>query len=185
MYDDDIEYIRGRLVGTVLRIGKEPVLIQGAKSYRGKVKIAAEYLLTGVGVEVGSDEVNFESPPLGYVNYRKDSYYLVRKPMRNDWKQGIRPGNVAFVNQEGFYDFPHKELGSTILGLYPKFIACKDLIDNNNFEKVAFSRDFALGKDSLFWYKGLVVGSYKEIVTLDKDFEYLNEYVTEVLDDKN
>lgn len=185
MYDNDIEYIRGRLVGTILRIKEEPIIIQGAKFYRNKVKISATYLVSGLAVEVNSEEINFESPPLGYVNYGKGAYYVVRKPMRNDWKQGIRPGNIAFINQEGFYDIPHREFGNTILGRYPSFALSKSLVEDSNYEKVAFSRDFSLGKDKLFWYKGIVVGVYDKMVTLDRDFEYLNEYVSEVLDDKN
>jgi hypothetical protein len=185
MYNDNVEYASQRLAGTIVRVGEVPVYVSSVFETRQEGILCKIQELQDTEDDskfVSVDNLNLEPVPLGYVNYGPSSYYMVRKPMRNDWRQGLRRGNSAFIGDEGFYELPHQELNQTILGKYPKVKDALALVKTRIKDKVAFSRDFAVGYDKTLHYKGRRVGTFDKQMTLDKKYFYLNEYLQETLD---
>ena len=190
MYTDDIEYIRGRLVDTIVRYGDEPVMIDAISPSRGRFMVTCTYLKDDVQEVYPLSQFNLESAPLGYINAHGEANYCVRKPMRHDWRQGIRAANLTFVSGDDTdhskeVDLPLRPLRDTIVGEYPSFKEAQRRLKEDGDNLVAFSRDFALGKDKTIHYKGSKVGSYEGAINLYERFKYLIEYVTEVYDAQN
>jgi len=183
MYDDNLEYAKGRLEGTVVRVGNEPVLVMGVNAVGGKI-VSRVVPLDDLGNEkiVKVADLNLEPVPLGYVNHQGGAYYVTRKPMRRDWKQGLRQNNICFVGAEGFYDMPWYDIQKTILGEYPKPLDAIDQVTRGRLKSVAFSRDFSVDNQRRLNYKGRhVVGTYDKMFTLSPKYNYLNEYLQETL----
>ena len=179
MYTDDLEYAQGRLIGTIVRYKGKPIRIadvfyddDGEMCFTGRTA-------TGI-VETSLDLLDLEPIPLGYVNYQECAYYLVRKPMRNDWRQGLRPGNFTFIGREGFFELPLKELTDTCLNNYPTFTEARTSI-KDGAESVAISRHFAIDSQNNFLYKSRVVGSYDQLITLKESFNHLSELLAETV----
>lgn len=181
MYIDNIGYAEDRLLNTIVRYGGIPILIRriffGPKDnqimFTGKTYDSE---LTGY---VG--DLDIEPIPLGYVNYNGHAYYMIRKPMRNDWRQGLRPGNFTFVGREGFFEIPLEEITNTCLGKYPSLIEACQLLKNKKTDKVAITRHFAVCDKNKFYYKEKVVGSYDKLITLSEPFKYLSELLAETV----
>lgn len=156
MYEDDVEYADGRLRGTIVRVDCEPVFVNEVISVKGEVHIQGFYLADRSEVSTPITNVNLEPVPLGYVNTFFGARYLCRRPIRNDWRQGLRDYNC--VNERGenvLNEVPLENLRETILGIYPSFdLAVRD----NSGKSIAFSRNFALTKDKTLLYKGKPVG---------------------------
>lgn len=181
MYEDNLDYARGRLEGTVVMLFGEPIEVKEI-DYDGAVRVRRlkdpdEYFYCNL-----SDLDLVGQNKLGYVNYGPGAYYLMRKPLRNDWRQGLRMSNVCFQGEEGFGRFPFNELRDTILGNYPSFVEASGRINSGPCYRVAFSRCFALGDGNKIYYKQRLVGSYDKIVTLFEHFKYLTEHLEEILE---
>lgn len=154
----------------------------------GLVEASVTYLKDKSTEGVTLDKLNLEPVPLGYLNYKNQVYYMARKPMRNDWRQGLRTANMAFIGAEGFYDIPFTEFRNTVLDIYPTVVEIKDRIKRKIGTAMSFSRDFALSSrpdgDDFLHYRGKVVGSMNMLPVLQENFKYLTEYLQEVLDAK-
>jgi hypothetical protein len=181
MYKDNIPYAKQRLVGTIVRIKDEPVKVLDI-SPKG---IATAYFLKDENeFFTDIDNLNLEPVPLGYINYKNQAYYLVRKPIREDWRQGLRVGNIAFIGPQGFMEFPRKELRDTILNQYPTFAQAVEAVAKQRKAKVAFSRVFAVSADKELLYKERVVGSFDKLPQLSDKFRYLHECLQEFFNEK-
>ena len=152
----------------------------------GLMRARVVYLRDDNEATVLIDDLNLEPVPLGYINYDGSAYYVARKPMRNDWRQGLRTANMAFIGNEGFYQIPTKELRETVLEMYPTVEKVKEMFKANIVKARAFSRDFALQRqpdgDDLISYKGKLVGKMNMLPIRNEQYKYLTEYLQEVLD---
>jgi hypothetical protein len=181
VYEDNIEYAAGRLDGTIVMLKGEPIYVKevldnGDLIYSPLAAPDTDYLTALSELDVvGQNQ-------LGYVNYGGSAYYLMRKPIRGDWRQGLRMANLAFAGEEGFGRLPFRELRQTILGQYPSFEEAIDLVKDEHWERCAFSRGFAVNRSGSLLYKQRIVGSYDKIVTLMEHYKYLTEYLEEVLE---
>lgn len=182
MYEDSPEYAKGRLEGTIVRVGEEPVTVKGVGVVGKRLVARVVYLKDDEEKVVDIKNLNLEPVPLGFINTNADSFYMVRKPMRRDWKQGLRQGNFTFIGAEGFYEIPGPNLRDTVLNIYPKPEEAINLVKNKRVKKVAFSRDFAVAQGGYLLYKGKrQVGTFDKIFTLNPKYNYLNEYLQETL----
>lgn len=88
----DAEYANSRLYETIVRLNGEPVMV-------GHVHGNMTCTISRDGEEevVLLDDLDLSAPPLGYVNYRRGAVYLSRKPMRRDWRQGIRSSQLVSI----------------------------------------------------------------------------------------
>jgi hypothetical protein len=185
MYNDDIDYARGRLVDTIIRDGDEPIMITALNYDEGDIWAQGYYLKDNEELTIPLHKLNLESCPLGYVNSQGNAVYCMRKPMRHDWRQGIRSANLEWKGSVQFRELPLKDLRNTIVGDYPDLKEVRRRLKLVRTSKVAFSRDFALGEDQAIYYKEMKVGSYEVAINLYERFKYLIEYVTEVCDAQN
>lgn len=179
MYSDNIEYARTRLLSTIVMYKGEPVYIQGI-SGRGKTEFT--YLKDHKADICHVDELDLVGQnKLGYINFEDSSYHIVRKPLRNDWRQGLRVGNIAFTGPQGFYELPRREFRNTILGIYPSFQQAAESVLGGAY-KMAFSRNFAVSQGNQLWYKERVVGSYDKLANLQEKFKYLTESLNDIME---
>lgn len=183
MYTDDIDYASTRLKNTIVRIEEEPFMVDNIiRDDDGDIAAVGTFLKdANQGVLCKVEHLNLEPVKLGYVNFDDNSFYVVRKPIRNDWRQGLRLGNAVFIGNQGFYEFPFKELRDTILNNYPSLRVAHEMCITGYYKAVAFASDFAVNKSDLF-YKSRKVGSMDKIPTLLPQYQYLNEYLQEVCD---
>ena len=180
MYSDNIDYARGRLTGTIVMYDKEPILIL---EIFDDASTLFRYLLNGEEGECHVDDLDLVGQnKLGYVNYNLTSYHLVRKPLRNDWRQGLRMGNMAFTGPEGFYELPSKQFRKTILGIYPTFQQAAEGVSGGVWEKCAFSRNFALAQGGRLYYRERWVGKWDKMAELQERFKYLTESLNDLME---
>lgn len=188
MYDD-LEYAKGRLEDTIVRVGNEPLHVEEvfySNEEDESMSCTGHLLFSGKAVQVSLSDIILESSPLGYVNHtdEQEASYFVRKPMRNDWRQGLRPGNMTVCGKEVVYRSRLEDLAYTIKGIYPTIKECNDMLDRG-WQVVAFCRDFALSQTKKIFYKGRPVGTYDKMFTLDEKYKYLSEYLNEAVNDQS
>lgn len=140
--------------------------------------------------QVNLEDIDLSPPTLGYVNHNESCCYITRAPMRRDWKQGIRPGNlrqysrdenqetIVFRNRSDIYLLEHAPKND-----YPSFKECLDKIEETHRSR-AFSRHFCINERGDLWYKGLYqVGSVSKesdsLLLLKQRFVHLTEQLTE------
>jgi len=179
MYEDNLEYAKGRLELTLVRVKEEPFFVHTVKNI-GKTMVAEGVFFYKEGEisVVKMSDLNLEPVPLGYINYGPSAYFLLRKPARK-WKQGLNTGNMGFVGAQGFRDFPPREMRETVLGIYPTFKDSLNLIKTH--VKVAFCREFAITENKHILYRERNVGKVDKLVSLEPRYNYLSEYLEEMI----
>lgn len=178
--DDDISFVRGRLTATHCLYEDRLFFVKDVEKEYGRNEFTAKgYIKDPSGTfsyltTVPVDELKFYFP-LGYVNYKGQWEYVMRKAQRR-WKQGLdlrslvnnRGLNVA-VTEEGVQD--------CISGRYPKF---SEVVGKTLRGPVAISREFLVTHTGLLYYKGGAVGSIRGMsVVFDKEKTYLKELFEE------
>jgi hypothetical protein len=181
----DQRYVSGRIMGTVVRLKEQPVLVTGEN---GDNSFSVRVLKTGRNKVVNLHDLDPSSPPLGYTNVGGASFYLSRRALRRDWRQGLRHSNITVLcnnNRQKKFTFEgYSSLVAPILNEYPSFKECCKRV-KDIFTSSAFSRAFAVNEDMLLVYKGsAVVGAVKNgVPVLEKDFFWLQEYLDEIMED--
>lgn len=188
MYGKDYGYAQTRIQGTILRIQKsgEPVYVASVSNDGTCVVIPIEHshLTMDHAVRVGVDDLDMHPVSLGYVNVAGEATYLMRIPMRRDWKQGLRSEN-CYSSGRRLSQMPMKAVRSCIMNKYPTFKkVCTDIeaaVKNNRVKTLAWHRNWALRSDTTVFYKNLrVVGRLVGgAVVLDKGNEHLKECLEE------
>lgn len=189
----DLSYVQHRLNKTVVRV---PSI--------AKVGLIGTVQLGPRGVEVTTDwdvpgkekvayfdlsDLNLESPPLGNVTFDGDSYFTCRKPVRNDWRQGLRHDNLACLsNRLGVSGIPHplSFIQQPVYNLYCKLSAAFGMVEDI-YKGVAVSRHFSVSDSLEILYKSSSrvgrVNSDNGKVTLNEDSEWLAELFNEEVRD--
>jgi hypothetical protein len=173
---DDIDFIKGRLVDTIISHNKEPSYVIDVNRLRDDVVLTLAPLKEDLPpYNANIDDADLRPVPLGFVNFdRSECRWFSRVPHRA-WKQGMTMENTVChgVDIRKY----RSNLRRTIIGDYPKFTdACKKA------NLTAFHRDFAV-KGKEIYYKDLgVVGVHdKGTFTLKPEWFYLQEYLHEVM----
>jgi len=173
MYDTG-EYANSRLAGTVVRHHNDLVYVEQV----GKDLNCMLRVIGGEEERVAPlAELNLKPLPLGYCNTGSGAYYVQRIPKRNDWRQGLRSGNINCPR------LALKHLVSVVRGIYPTF-GESVAISYKQGISVAFSRHFCVSRDRIR-YKGYgIVGKIvdNECVLLDR-FKYLDIVLKEELNE--
>lgn len=186
-YDEE-EYARARLAGTIVqrtKLGKKKaILVQDIID--GSVMHLV--LSTGAGDVCPVSELDITPVPLGYINMGgKATTYMARRPMRKDWRQGLRAENAVCV--DGNYSFghvSHKNLAACIEGVYPNYKQVIGKIVRNpepNGHSMAFSREFAIDVEHHLWYKTIHVGYVEDdgSVKYANGFEWVDDTFQEMV----
>lgn len=153
---DTVEYARSRLVDTIVMYQKEPVLVLAVGGTNESIILSYEKILGGKG-DIAEDKLDrFDINPvsLGYVNHNNTCSYIMRTPMRRDWRQGLRMLNIVDAEGANPRLISYRSIAQTILGNYPSFRSSLEKI-NNGVMQVAFNRDFAVHHTGTLHYKGI------------------------------
>lgn len=183
------EYANNRLTNTIVRVkgtfkSLKPILVCGIDAdnivlYRHLSQVEGKI------EKCTLENLEISPVPLGYINCYGYAYYGCRRPMRQDWKQGLRSQNLlTYTNGEKcaiewavtFY----KSLGECIEGKYPSFkVAIEKTVRNptGKFSGMAFSRDFSVNKNGGIRYKDHLVGAVdsNNNVLFNEGYEFVEE----------
>ena len=185
MYGKDYPYAQSRIQGTIVRIEKtgEPVFVAYVSAL-GKcscVPIEKDWGDSENNVYLQVDELDMHPVPLGYVNCAGEATYLMRVPMRRDWKQGLRQEN-CWSSGRRFSMIPMKDIKNCIMNRFPTFEKCLvDVEGSKKLKTIAWHRHWAVNGHMQVLYKNNeVVGCVEDgQVVLDKPFFYLKEALQE------
>lgn len=140
--------------------------------------------------DIQYEQLDITPVPLGYVNHPKVGCgYVCRRPMRQDWRQGLRA--KSFICIDGFWgpmtDVPLKQLADCIENEYPSLDkVIGKTINNPNLEPdlgMAFHRDFAINQRGDLLWKSLPVAKIdrNRNVEWSPQFEFVVESYQEAI----
>lgn len=179
----NVAYAQSRLVGTIVRVKGKAAYIDNISAKR----VTYTDWITGGAEEAKPEEMDITPVPLGYCNTQRTTPYLVRYPVRQDWKQGLRHKTLrAICNHQVIHPegIPWPDVFNTINGTFPKFEeVLKNIHDNKGLiESQAYCRDFAIYADKTVWYKEqFSIGVVEDIDTTDgivrirEEFEWVRD----------
>lgn len=179
MYDGDFEYANSRLSESVVRYNDVPIMVHAINN-DGRVEGSS--LVDGHGINCNLDELDLVPVQLGYVNYDGRAHYVMRKPVRRDWRQGLRHNNMV-SDTVPVPALPWACVAKTINNEYPTFEQARLMLKGKRgVTSIAWCRDFAIVKGWKVIHCGDTVGSIvNEKVVLDEAFQYLKEALEETL----
>lgn len=153
---DTVAYAQSRLNETIIRYKDKPVLVIAVSGTDNAITIQYQDLLSDVMGIDGISKFNFDPVPLGYTNHKHYAHYLMRAPMRRDWRQGLRMLNLITPSGESPRLIPFRTIAQTIIGSFPSLKTTLNTISMKDTKTVsmAFTREFALVKNQLE-YKGM------------------------------
>lgn len=180
MYDGDIEYASSRLDQSVVRHLDVPVMV-GPIDRDGSVSLTR--LSDGHNYVAKLEELNLIPVDLGYVNYDNAAHYVMRKPIRRDWRQGLRHNNMVVRNGVPAGTIPWSNIAKTINNEYPTFEDARLMMKGKRqLQSIAWCRDFCIYRGWEVVYCDDVVGKVIEgKVVLNEGFTYLKEALAETL----
>lgn len=190
MYGDDYEYAGSRLDGTIVTLDNKPVYVNKI----GPKMVAVLSWLNSLDDTFKHDakELDLHPVKLGYCNAYGTASYLMRKPMRRDYKQGLRHGNFFSLGEVHAERIGYQLLDNVIKGVYPTYeqvveTATGKVPQLNPFKAVkvgrmAWCREWAMDTTGILLYKGKPVGNHVEGKNvLDDSHSYLREALEEAL----
>lgn len=89
------------------------------------------------------DELELSAPRLGLVNLRGRVSYLSRKPLRNDYRQGVRPNQIVCLHNR--CERTVKRIMECIKGEYPTLQKALEMTIDG-WSEVAISRELFIKK---------------------------------------
>lgn len=152
------------------------------------IKIIGSYVPDGVEAEVPIENFDLSFQKMGFTYYGGQALYLMKKPMRRDWKQGIRASNVKVysVNCSKFrnFDFRVIPLGKVNSCIKGEHMGLEEAMEEayNNECSVPISRKFFIHpSDSVNTFHlghacdGIIGNIVDGRALLEDDFNYLSE----------
>ena len=180
----NVAYAQSRLVGTIVRVKGKAAYIDQISAKR----VSYTDWITGGAEEAKPEEMDITPVPLGYCNTMKVTPYLVRYPVRQDWKQGLRHKTLKTICNHDIKVtsemIPWADVFKTINGEFPKFEEVLKIIHDNRgvVRSMAYSRDFAIYSDKTVWYKEqFAIGTVEDIdatdgiVSIREEFEWVRD----------
>lgn len=179
----NIEYARSRLVQTVVRVGGKAAYVEELT----KTTVKWSDFIEGKSSSSKIAEMDITPVPLGYCNTMGLTTYLVRYPVRQDWKQGLRHKTLKTIGPKALRVtsdmIPWVDVFKTINGVYPKFLeVVKHLHDNKDIRSEAYCRDFAIYQDMTIMYKEqFIIGTVEDVnandgvVSIKEEFEWIRD----------
>lgn len=182
----EFEYAKSRLIGTIVRrrmLGGALKAINVEAMADGVV--IHRILCSNAADHCKLDDLDITPVPLGYVNTNHQAAYLTRRPMRQDWRQGLRSLNGAFVGPHHWEDMGLKKLADTIEGIYPTYkqVIGKVVRNPAGEGSMAFSRELAVNIEKQLLYKTIPAGDVDAdgFVKWKPGFEWVEDTFREVV----
>ncbi len=192
----DEQHARTYLVGSIIRLGSEPIIINDVQYTEIKdERLRLVYYHLGDNQSaitfLPNKQIDMEPVPLGMMNGEENTWYIQRHPARG-WKIGLCRDNISYHNINQNYQstrrsiptnsaFNSNYLRECILGVYPSYIRALKIITEGDRPSVAFSRKFAINGGGLM-FKAIpeTVGvCERKGPVLFKHFEFLKEVLEE------
>jgi hypothetical protein len=173
MYDTS-EYASSRIQGTVVMLKRKPIYVE--KVHRGVVS-GRSLDRSPHPVHCDLDDVSVLSFELGFVNIGGTAYYLSRKAMRRDWRQGLRPQNILCVPPRGL---DWSDIGDCLLHRYTSFAKAVTLVSGGHVKSMAWRQDLCLKRGGVIQWKLYDVGIIKDCkIELGDSFKFLASIIKE------
>lgn len=173
---EDIPYAQQRLLGTIVRLGKEPIKIAAIDVNGG---VMFNYLHNMEKPELCKlRDIDITPVPLGFVNFDGRAFYTSRIPKREDWKQGLRDNTLSVA-------VSWSDLRLTILGKFPSLREATLTLNKRRTHSIAFDRNWAITVDMKLKYKEWDVGEFIDPIErrykLNDNCHWVMEALEEVL----
>lgn len=181
-YNNDAGYAESRIKGTIVTHEGQPVKVSGVTGGDGGSEpVAVVHDLKGENkFMVNLSDLDLCPPKLGFVNYEATTSYVCRKPMRRDYKQGLRNQNLTTEFGYNIQSIPDYALLSTIVGDFPTFEQCRKKLEktrkgNSRVQSWAWDYHWAIDIDNNLLHKfGKIVGKFVgDKLVLSPKFNYL------------
>lgn len=186
---DTAEYAASRLVETIIMYDGEPVLVRSVGMMDDQISVRCTRLLDEEDklMDVYLDDCDINPVSLGYVNHKKTAHYIMRAPMRRDWRQGLRMLNIVDSEGASPRGIPYRTIAHTIMGSYPTFKSSLERLNGKDkILRMAFSRDFSVTKEGDLTYKGLIdvgkVDMNSGSILIHDNCNWIGEALDEALD---
>lgn len=176
---EEAEYAANRLNETM-------VMLNGRAFFVNHIDIE-EAVVTGIVYEPMAKrahcqlhELDITPVQLGYVNDDVACTYLVRAPMREDWRQGLRHNSMRTSDGRRADHISWNSIAATVENKFPSIKEAIQQVADRML--VAFSRSFAISNQGGVFYKDMFVGNidlFTGTITLLPKFEWLNETLEE------
>jgi len=171
------EYAQSRIGGTIVLYGKVPVYVE---SVEHDMTCIVRLDLDSERVKsIPFDDLNVLAPKLGFINSNGRAFYLSRKPLRNDWRQGLRPNQVVIITDKRVEGrVSHSMIMNCIKGEFPSKLKAVGML-NAGWRSVALSRELCLYKkdngnhELHYTWHGKVGARVGKELTLDEGSEHL------------
>ena len=177
--DGNEEYISRRLKNTYV-LNTDGKVVYVSKVFKLNGQMYASVLNTEGPINVKLEQLDLSPIKLGWINYNKDCSFFMRMPIRGAYQQGTSDRNTITIGNGDvcFSMLDFKNIQNTSDNIYPNLYTAIKKVDTLNYTKVAFSRNFAVSKNEIF-YKGYQVG-YREGQKIT--FNNQNKYLESILD---
>lgn len=183
-YQDDIDYIQSRFNHTVnfanINGKRELVYVYDIMHKDHEVMCQTLPYDHSGGRRIPIKDLDLTPIRLGYCNNKLSTNYISRKPTRF-YKQGLCKDNL----QGSGVDFNSQAFYNMVNGKYPKPLRALELVMNQEALSVAFSRNFAVSTNNLF-YRDLHVGKVSwngHSNNLNYQLKEEHDYLQETLDE--
>jgi len=175
MYDSG-EYAGTRINQTVVLFKREPVYVEQVRY--DKTVVGRTVGRGGHKIEKPLTSMNLTDFRLGYFNSGGVAYYMSRKALRHDWRQGLRLNNVECVPYKG--DIALEDIAVCLRQRLPTFSKAMAKL-GAGASSCAWCKDFCITRFQTILWKGHPVGAIADDkITLDNKFKFLTKLMKEI-----
>lgn len=195
MFNNDAKYAASRITNTYLPLKKNNDLVYIANIIYPKSNLLSESVIIGYQRDgereskFKIEDFKFSVGKLGYVNSKYEgASYLVRMPLRRDYKQGLRSNQLGLQRNTGVSNVSADwlstnidKVSSCLAEKYESLNKVIELLEEVDHD-IAFSKNFAISEKYNLLYKGLTVGKLTkdDKLKLDFNFNFLEQELAKV-----
>lgn len=177
MYDT-AQYAGSRIHGTIILLKRQPVLVDEVRARNGLIMVHGNTFGRGsIVVEEELSEFNLTDYRLGYFNKGGTAFYMSRKAIRRDWRQGLRLQNVQSYPTD--YDLSTDDIALCLRQRYPSLSGALAKL-GEGYESCAWCKDFAVSASGKLSWKahdcGMVVD---DTIVLSNKYKFLANLIKE------
>lgn len=173
MYDT-ANYAGTRLNGTIVLVKRTPVYVNNVNN---DMSVRGQTLGQRVkAVDTNLGEMNMTNLKLGYLNKGGVAYYMSRRAMRHDWRQGLRVNNVECVPMKN--NLALEDIAQCLRQRYPSLGDAIGIASRGT--SCAWCSEFCVTSDSGIYWKSHCIGSIDDdAITLRPRFKFLSKLLKE------
>lgn len=140
-YEGEYQYARSRLENTLVMHGGRVRRVENINTVNGDCLLRVP--MTGRTYVAHVDELVVNDYNLGYVNFTKNSGYIVRIP-KKQYKQGVREDTLYDNLNNHWVESIDTPIINMMSNFYPSIQSCMTQVDCGEANSRAFNRSFSL-----------------------------------------